>query len=242
MNLGQIKFLRPGVSGFTGLVHNTMNQPQASKSATYQTAYYTWHGFANDDEAKQAWVDSWKFTDAAGCDALRIISQHTNYCYTQYHCQHEYAIPDESENMADTINACSAKIDADTQIDEASLTDLTTKYTEVSNAVASYRANHSNVILYTEILPWLNQMEYLYKASLNGVEALRAYYRSDLQTAKQLNEQAKADYATSQTFMVPMFSESEAPAKTGVKYTDPFLYKLLSYLDGKLTEDTSAQF
>lgn len=143
--------------------------------------------------------------------------------------------------MADTINACSEKIDADTQIDEASLTDLTTKYTEVANAVASYKANHSNVVLYNEILPWLNQMEYLYKASLNGVEALRAYYRSDLQIAKQLNDQAKADYATSKTFLIPMYDGSELPAVTGVKYTAPFIFKLTSYLDGKLAEDTSAQ-
>lgn len=231
--MGKGQIMKDNVTNYKGLVSNPMQQAQASKVALYETAYYTWRNYANDEERTKAWKDSFKYIDSGASEALGELCKHlSNWTANTLDLE-------ESEDLAPLLNYCTDKINNDQQIEIEKINQLISEYEKIKSALADFSSNHTNNALYTEMEPWILAFDEQCDSSIDALNALNKWYTGDVAAAKTLYIASDNKLALSQRHKIPSLEGEDNYAQPGSKRLFPYAVVMHDYLRDKLHANNS---
>ena len=226
--MGKGEVLGEGVTGFTGILTNPMQQAEASKLSIFAVADYTWNRDTFDDD--KSWQDSFKYVDDGAPDALYEFAKHNSDPSPNTHG----LVLQESEELKPFLDAFNAAL---TSGDVAQIKEkgdaVVAEFEKIIAAVNEYRENGTNVNLKKEIEPWLNSMEYISQAAIGFV-------KTGIALAENNNEAACANYleasaALTKSKNCPVQNKDAVQmVQAGAKRIIPFVTKLSNELSPKV--------
>ena len=228
MLMGKGEVLGAGVTGFTGILTNPMQQAEASKVSIFAIADYTWNRDTFDDD--KSWQDSFKYIDEGAPDALYEFAKHNSDPSPNTHG----LVLQESEELRpflDEFTTALAGGDA-AQIKEKGDA-VVAEFEKIVAALNEYREKGTNERLKTELEPWLNSMEYISQAAIGFVKTGIALAEGDEEAACANYLEASAALTNSKNCPVQNISGPQN-VEAGAKRIIPFVTKLSNELSPKV--------
>lgn len=228
MLMGKGEVLGAGVTGFTGILTNPMQQAEASKVSIFAIADYTWNRDTFD--ADKSWQDSFKYIDEGAPDALYEFAKHNSDPSPNTHG----LVLQESEELRpflDEFTTALAGGDA-AQIKEKGDA-VVAEFEKIVAALNEYREKGTNERLKTELEPWLNSMEYISQAAIGFVKTGIALAEGDEEAACANYLEASAALTNSKNCPVQNISGPQN-VEAGAKRIIPFVTKLSNELSPKV--------
>lgn len=218
--MGPPEMLVPNTKNFIGLVSNPMQQAQASKTALFAVANYTWD--TTDFDINKVWEASFKFIDSGAPDALKLICKHL--CYSK-NTQGMDAWG-ESEYMKADIDTATEALKAGNKVPQDVSDKLKANYKEIQNAINEFSNNHVNNGLFEEMEPWLKSLNEKCEASVSMLEAIANPNQQIYEFAKMVNE-------VSALHEVPKLASQadKVYAEPGHKRLVPFINEMFAYYE-----------
>lgn len=228
MLMGKGEVLGAGVTGFTGILTNPMQQAEASKVSIFAIADYTWNRDTFDVD--KSWYDSFKYIDEGAPDALYEFAKHNSDPSPNTHG----LVLQESEELKpflDEFTTALAGGDA-AQIKEKGDA-VVAEFEKIVAAVNEYREKGTNERLKAELEPWLNSMEYISEAAIGFVKTGIALAEGDEEAACANYLEASAAFTNSKNCPVQNISGPQN-VEAGAKRIIPFVTKLSNELSPKV--------
>lgn len=228
MLMGKGEVLGAGVTGFTGILTNPMQQAEASKVSIFAIADYTWNRDTFDVD--KSWYDSFKYIDEGAPDALYEFAKHNSDPSPNTHG----LVLQESEELKpflDEFTTALAGGDA-AQIKEKGDA-VVAEFEKIVAAVNEYREKGTNQRLKAELEPWLNSMEYISEAAIGFVKTGIALAENDEEAACANYLEASAALTNSKNCPVQNISGPQN-VEAGAKRIIPFVTKLSNELSPKV--------
>ena len=228
MLMGKGEVLGAGVTGFTGILTNPMQQAEASKVSIFAIADYTWNRDTFDVD--KSWYDSFKYIDEGAPDALYEFAKHNSDPSPNTHG----LVLQESEELKpflDEFTTALAGGDA-AQIKEKGDA-VVAEFEKIVAAVNEYREKGTNQRLKAELEPWLNSMEYISEAAIGFVKTGIALAEDDEEAACANYLEASAALTNSKNCPVQNISGPQN-VEAGAKRIIPFVTKISNELSPKV--------
>ena len=174
--IGKAEMLKKGVSNLNGLVANPMQEAELSKIGLFQVADYIWN--TADFDVDSSWQASFKYVDSDIAEELAVLA--ANMSYPKDGVSHTTCLAwEESEYLADEINAILEKVKAGESIAEEAAA-LIPKLEEI-DAAANTVLNCDNEALVGEITPYLNSLKATVEADIYVTKAVLAIEEGEKQ-------------------------------------------------------------
>lgn len=228
MLMGKGEVLGAGVTGFTGILTNPMQQAEASKVSIFAIADYTWNRDTFDVD--KSWYDSFKYIDEGAPDALYEFAKHNSDPSPNTHG----LVLQESEELKpflDEFTTALAGGDA-AQIKEKGDA-VVAEFEKIVDAVNEYREKGTNKNLKKELEPWLDSMEYISEAAIGFVKTGIALAEGNDEAACANYLEASAALTNSKNCPVQNISGPQN-VEAGAKRIIPFVTKLSNELSPKV--------
>ncbi len=228
MLMGKGEVLGAGVTGFSGILTNPMQQAEASKVSIFAIADYTWNRDTFD--VNKSWYDSFKYIDEGAPDALYEFAKHNSDPSPNTHG----LVLQESEELKpflDEFTTALAGGDA-AQIKEKGDA-VVAEFEKIVAAVNEYREKGTNQRLKAELEPWLNSMEYISEAAIGFVKTGIALKEDNEEAACANYLEASAALTNSKNCPVQNISGPQN-VEAGAKRIIPFVTKLSNELSPKV--------
>ena len=140
---GYSTFLHPNVdpSSIEGIVLNPMQQSEPSKVAIFGNAAYSWNIWSSEEEADQAWRDSFSFVqnnsavNTPASDALLELSKHQ----INQNMDNRVRELQESVELREHLNDLKAKIEAGTATSD-DIAAIRAEFKILQDAARTFRA------------------------------------------------------------------------------------------------------
>lgn len=231
---GNEEFLVPGTdpSKVDGIVLNPMQQSEASKSALFANADYSWNIWETTEDAKANWEASFKYMDhqsaaeTESSTALRELSRHMKKSNTGIH--------GESSELAPKLNEFKTLYNANGDY-EAKAEELIQEFTALKNYATTYKANPGNPRTLEQISNWMNCWEDSMDAGINFLNASLAIKRGESKSTiwnYYANGQAALEKSQSYKFWYVNHYEK---AIIGSAYITPFIHSMNDSLAAKIS-------
>lgn len=228
MLMGKGEVLGAGVTGFTGILTNPMQQAEASKVSIFAIADYTWNRDTFD--ADKSWQDSFKYIDEGAPDALYEFAKHNSDPSPNTHG----LVLQESEELRpflDEFTTALAGGDA-AQIKEKGDA-VVAEFEKIVAALNEYREKGTNKNLKKELEPWLDSMEYISQSAIGFVKTGIALAEGNDEAACANYLEASAALTNSKNCPVQNIDAVQM-VQAGAKRIIPFVTKLSNELSPKV--------
>lgn len=228
MLMGKGEVLGAGVTGFTGILTNPMQQAEASKVSIFAIADYTWNRDTFDDD--KSWQDSFKYIDEGAPDALYEFAKHNSDPSPNTHG----LVLQESEELRpflDEFTTALAGGDA-AQIKEKGDA-VVAEFEKIVAALNEYREKGTNKNLKKELEPWLDSMEYISQSAIGFVKTGIALAEGNDEAACANYLEASAALTNSKNCPVQNIDAVQM-VQAGAKRIIPFVTKLSNELSPKV--------
>lgn len=226
--MGKGEVLGEGVTGFTGILTNPMQQAEASKLSIFAVADYTWNRDTFD--ADKSWQDSFKYVDEGAPDALYEFAKHNSDPSPNTHG----LVLQESEELKPYLDAFNTALSGG---DAAQIREkgdaVVAEFEKIVAAVKEYREKGTNENLKKELEPWLNSLEYISNAAIGFVKTGIALAEKDNEAACANYLEASAALTNSQNCPVQNISGPQN-VEAGAKRIIPFVTNLSNTLSPKV--------
>lgn len=232
--IGKAEMLKKGVSNLNGLVANPMQEAELSKIGLFQVADYIWN--TEDFDVDSSWQASFKYVDSDIADELAILAK--NMSYPKDGVYHTTGLAwEESEYLADEINAILEKVKAGESIAEEAAT-LIPKLEEIDKA-ADTVLKCDNEALVGEITPYLNSLKATVEADIYVTKAVLAIEAGEKDQVWNNYSRAAAKIAESNTYVKDCYKPEgyvKLQVMPGTKYLRPYASKMYSMLQAKVAD------
>lgn len=229
--LGRGELLEEGVTGFTGIISNPMQQAEPSKVALFAVADYTWNRSAWDADA--SWEASFKYVEPEAAEALHTMAKHLSDPSPNNHGE----VLTESEEIAPLLNEFTTALSSGASVKETG-EQLVAEFDEIINACNEFEANASVTALRDQLQPWTDSLRYLATAAKNYILCAVAIEDGNDNDTWGYYSLAAANYSASQNCEVEILSSvsgttvytTTTTAQAGAKRLIPFTQTLASAL------------
>ena len=232
---GYTTFLHPGVNpdNIQGIMLNPMQQSEPSKVAIFGNACYCWNIWESEEEANQAWDDSFKYVDHNGSnansasDALRELSKHM----INQNMDGRVTVLQESVELKPLLNEYKSKLSAGTVTAED--TDaIIDEFEVLQKAAKTFRENAGDSRLRDQMVYWLDCWDDTTEAAITYLEGVKSVLNHDSAGIINANTNGKAAFDRSKTHSFWYVDHYEA-AEVGVQHIVPFINTLASYISAQ---------
>lgn len=229
---GYSTFLHPGVdpSKIQGIVLNPMQQSEPSKVAIFGNACYSWNIWETEDEADQAWNDSFKYVDHNSAveneasAALRELSKHM----MNQNMDSRVTALQESVDLAPLLTDFRDKLNANTvTADDADA--LIAEFEILQEAADTYEAQAGDTNVRDQIVQFLNCWDDTTDAAIAYLNGVKAVLANDTTALLQYNTEGKAAFDSSKTHAIWYLDHNEY-AEVGVQHIVPFINAVAEYV------------
>ena len=198
-----------------GVVTNPMQEAEASKTALFAVADYTWNIKAFDED--KSWNDSFDYIDPQASEELHTLAKHMSDPSPNGHGM----VLEESEELAPLLADFNAKSAAGSLTD-ADYEALIAEFEAISDAVDGFYAKSLNENLKDEIRPHTLNLQEQAKAA---VELLKAKQALESGNADQVwaHYAAGADYFSASKKHTKQGLDSVYTVAVGAKRITPFV-------------------
>lgn len=235
---GYTTFLHPGVNPdkIQGIVLNPMQQSEPSKVAIFGNACYSWNIWESEQEANQAWYDSFKYvdhnsyveTDASA--ALRELSKHM----INQNMDGRVTALQESVELSPKLAAFEAKLDAGT-VTADDVDAIVAEFEILQDAAQAYRTKAGDTNVKDQIVYWLDCWDDTTEAVISYLNAEKAILNGqDDAVVWDYYSKGQAAYESSKTHGFHYVDHTEY-AEVGVQHIVPFMNKLDQLLSKKVS-------
>lgn len=229
---GYSTFLHPGVdpSKLQGIVLNPMQQSEPSKVAIFGNACYSWNIWETDDEADQAWNDSFKYVDhnsaveTEASDALRELSKHM----INQNMDSRVTALQESVDLAPALTEFKDKLNANTVTAEDA-DRLIAEFEILQEAADTYEAQAGDTNVRDQIVPFLNCWDDTTDAAIAYLNGVKAVLANDTTSLLRYNTEGKTAFDSSKTHAIWYLDHNEY-AEVGVQHIVPFINAVAEYV------------
>lgn len=229
---GYTTFLHTGVNpdNIQGIVLNPMQQSEPSKVAIFGNACYSWNIWETEDEANQAWNDSFKYVDhnsameTAASTALRELSKHM----INQNMDSRVTVLQESVDLKPILNEFKDKLAAGT-VTATDVDKVMAEFVKLQEAAKTYRAQAGNTDVKDQIVYWLNCWDDTTEAAIAYLNGVKAALVSDSTNIIKYNTQGKTAFDRSKTYGFHYVDHTEY-AEVGVQHIVPFIKTLANYV------------
>jgi hyaluronoglucosaminidase len=252
---GYSTFLHPNVdpSSIEGIVLNPMQQSEPSKVAIFGNAAYSWNIWSSEEEADQAWRDSFSFVqnnsavNTPASDALLELSKHQ----INQNMDNRVRELQESVELREHLNDLKAKIEAGTATSD-DIAAIRAEFKILQDAARTFRAQGDPKLLgdledYSgrdaneQMAPWLDAWDDTTEAAIAYLDAVEAFINDDVSMMMSKLSQGQQAFAKSKTHGFFYVNHTEY-AEVGVQHIVPFINFVEQYLSDqvRLTADPEA--
>lgn len=229
---GYTTFLQPGVDpkNIQGIVLNPMQQSEPSKVAIFGNACYSWNIWENEEEANQAWFDSFKYVDhnsameTEASAALREMSKHMMNQAMDGRVQPLQ----ESVKLKVILNDFKSKLAAGT-VTAQDVDKVMAEFYVLQAAAKTYRAKAGDQNVKNQIVYWLDCWDDTTAAALAYLNGVKAVLIKDTTNALKYNSMGKAAFSKSKAHGFHYVNHTEY-AEVGVQHIVPFINTLADYV------------
>ena len=229
---GYSTFLHPGVdpSKIQGIVLNPMQQSEPSKVAIFGNACYSWNIWETEDEADQAWNDSFKYVDHNSAveneasAALRELSKHM----MNQNMDSRVTALQESVDLAPLLTDFRDKLNANTVTAEEADA-LIAEFEILQEAADTYEAQAGDTNVRDQIVQFLNCWDDTTDAAIAYLNGVKAVLAGDTTALLQYNTEGKAAFDSSKTHAIWYLDHNEY-AEVGVQHIVPFINAVAEYV------------
>ena len=229
---GYSTFLHPGVdpSKIQGIVLNPMQQSEPSKVAIFGNACYSWNIWETEDEADQAWNDSFKYVDHNSAveneasAALRELSKHM----MNQNMDSRVTALQESVDLAPLLTDFRDKLNANTVTAEEADA-LIAEFEILQEAADTYEAQAGDTNVRDQIVQFLNCWDDTTDAAIAYLNGVKAVLANDTTALLQYNTEGKAAFDSSKTHAIWYLDHNEY-AEVGVQHIVPFINAVAEYV------------
>lgn len=235
---GYSTFLHPGVdpSKIQGIVLNPMQQSEPSKVAIFGNACYSWNIWETEDEADQAWNDSFKYVDHNSAleneasAALRELSKHM----MNQNMDSRVTALQESVDLAPLLTDFRDKLNANTVTAEEADA-LIAEFEILQEAADTYEAQAGDTNVRDQIVQFLNCWDDTTDAAIAYLNGVKAAVNNDTTSMIQYNSEGKTAFDQSKTHAIWYLDHNEY-AEVGVQHIVPFINEMGSWLSKRVQE------
>ncbi|OUN24350.1 beta-N-acetylglucosaminidase domain-containing protein [Pseudoflavonifractor sp. An85] len=229
---GYTTFLHPGVNpaNIQGIVLNPMQQSEPSKVAIFGNACYSWNIWKTEEEANQAWYDSFKYVDhnsAMETDASAALRELSKHMINQA-MDNRVTVLQESVELKQILNPFKDKLAAG-NVTAADVDVVMAEFVKLQEAAKTYRAKAGNTDVKDQIVYWLNCWDDTTEAAIAYLNGVKAVIANDATNIIQYNTQGKTAFDRSKTYEFWYVDHNER-AEVGVQHIVPFIKTLASYV------------
>ena len=232
---GYSDFLQPNVSPdkIEGIVLNPMQQSEPSKVAIFGNACYSWNIWENEEEADQAWTDSFKYVnqnspiETEASEAFRELSKHM----INQNMDGRVLVLEESEVLKEELHAFEVAMENDTVTVE-NVDSLIEEFTILADAAKLYRDQGDDKML-EHIIYWISCWDDTTKAAIAYLEAVKAYIIDDSDTMITEYTNGQTSFANSKTHEYWYLNHYQY-AEVGVQHIVPFVNEMDTYIGSKV--------
>lgn len=232
--IGKAEMLRKGVTNLNGLVSNPMQEAELSKIGLFQVADYIWNTV--DFDVESSWQASFKYVDSDIADELAILAK--NMSYPKDGVYHTTGLAwEESEYLADEINAILEKVKAGESIAEEAAT-LIPKLEEIK-AAADTVLKCDNEAIVKEITPYLNSLKATVDADIYVTKAVLSIEEGEKDQVWNNYSRAAAKIAESGIYFKECYKPggyTDLQVLPGTKYLRPYSAKMYSLLQSRVAD------
>lgn len=229
---GYTTFLHPGVdpANIQGIMLNPMQQSEPSKVAIFGNACYSWNIWENEDEANQAWNDSFKYVDhnssleTDASNALRELSKHM----INQAMDGRVTALQESVELKKILDPFKEKLAAGT-VTPADVDKVIAEFQLLQEAAKTYRAKAGDQNLADQIVYWINCWDDTTEAAIAYLNGVKAVIANDSTNIIKYNTQGKTAFDRSMTHEFWYVDHNER-AEVGVQHIVPFIKTLGEYV------------
>lgn len=236
---GNEVFLKPGVPAdkVEGIILNPMQQSEPSKVAIFTNAEYSWNIWETEEQAKQAWHDSFKYVDHNSAlenkasTALRELSKHMIAQNTGL---------DESLELKQRLSDINIKLKNKTlkESDLDLLNDLENEFTILKNSSQYYKTSGGDKNLKEQIMPFLNCWIDTANSSISYIESLKASINGDISKMISSYTSGQESFTASKKYGYNYVNHTEY-AEVGWKHIVPFIKNMEKYLSEKVEQSSN---
>lgn len=232
---GYTTFLHPGVNpdNIQGIMLNPMQQSEPSKVAIFGNACYSWNIWESEEEANQAWDDSFKYVDHnsaipnSASNALRELSKHM----INQNMDGRVTALQESVELKPLLNEYKSKLSAGTVTAED--TDaMIREFTILQDAAKTFRENAGDARLRDQMVYWLDCWDDTTEAAIAYLEGVKAVLSNNTTGIIDANTNGKAAFDRSKTHSFWYVDHNEV-AEVGVQHIVPFINTLATYISAQ---------
>lgn len=236
---GNTTFLHPGVdpSKIQGIILNPMEHSEPSKVAIFANATYAWNIWETNEEADQAWADSFSYVDHnspvpnESSDALKELSKHM----INQNMDSRVTELQESLDLKPKLETFKSKLENDT-ITVEDCDQIMKEFEILKEAAQTYMQNPGTPKTRDQILPFIECWVDTADAAINYLLCIRADINGDTATLMEYyaNGQAAFNSSKSHTY-ISKFTEIVS-AEVGVQHIVPFIQKLDETMANKVKQ------
>ncbi len=229
---GYTTFLQPGVDpeNIQGIVLNPMQQSEPSKVAIFGNACYSWNIWENEEEANEAWFDSFKYVDhnsameTQASAALRELSKHM-----MNQAMDDRVQPlQESVELKAILNDFKSKLSAGT-VTAQDVDKVMAEFYVLQAAAKTYRAKADDQNVKNQIVYWLDCWDDTTAAALAYLNGVKATLIKDSTNALKYNTLGQVAFEKSKSHGFHYVNHTEY-AEVGVQHIVPFINTLADYV------------
>lgn len=229
---GNSTFLHPNVDAekIQGIMLNPMQQSEPSKVAIFANAAYSWNIWGSNEEAEQAWKDSFSFVDhnsavpSKASDAYRELSKHM----INQAMDNRVTALQESLDLKLILDPYKEKLSKGTiTIDETEM--VIDEFLKLEQAAKTYRNHAGNVRTRDQIIPWLNCWDDTTEAALSYLYGIKASIQKDITGTLRYFNEGKQAFERSKTYGYHYVDHIEY-AEVGVQHIVPFIKTINDYV------------
>ncbi|MDQ0361826.1 beta-N-acetylglucosaminidase domain-containing protein [Breznakia pachnodae] len=229
---GYTTFLHPNVdpSNIQGIVLNPMQQSEPSKVAIFGNACYSWNIWSSNEEADQAWYDSFKYVDhnsaveTSASSALRELSKHM----INQDMDSRVTVLQESVDLAPKLTEFKNKLNAGT-LTVSDVDVMIEEFNILQEAVETYSNSTGDARLKDQMSYWLDCWSDTNEATIAYLNGVKAAINNDTTGLLNYQTAGKAAFERSKTHEFWYVDHNER-AEVGVQHIVPFVNALDSYL------------
>ncbi len=235
---GYSNFLHPGVDPdkIQGIVLNPMQQSEPSKVAIFGNASYSWNIWETEEEANQAWENSFKYVDhnsAIENDASNALKELSKHMINQAMDSRVVAL-EESVELKKKLTPFKESLTSGDYTTEE-IEDIENEFEILQNAAKVFRAQAGDENLKDQIVYWLDCWDNTTSAALYYLEALKDYKSGDSSSLVSNYSKGQQQFSESKTHGFHYVDHTEY-AEVGVQHIVPFITAMETYLSKKVQE------
>ena len=220
--LGEIShYVRNDVTGLAGAMSNPSVFTEANKVGLFQLAAAFWNNHNYLDQAVSIWENAFKYLQPEVYESYLTLARNIANCPGSGRVPAGFP---ESEYIKDELEAVSEKIqNGDPIADDTNTQTLIDEFSNMLEAIETFRAECSNEELINDLNCWLNSLNDVATAGKAILEAVVAIEYGDLDTAWANIGTAGAAMDTWNTYTPKRGNNAQAGSKRLV----PFIQKVL---------------